>query len=522
MVISGCEKPSIDEADEIRYLKAFASVYGYVKYFHPSDEAYELDWGKFAIYGADKVVTSRSDAEFRATMKALFEPIAPAIRFVNSPDDAYDLSAITPKDTSGYQQTYWQHRGLSKDMAYQKGIYRSRRVNAYNVYDTLKSPAGFGEVFIYMDGEPYRDQKLRYSGWVRVAEGSDALVQPWLRTDRFYKDEKVDRETGFLNNSSGVRFEKTSWEHFVIETETGSLIDNIAFGCMMEGSGTIYVDNLRLEVQKNGNWIDVPVRNADFEVDKINPNNSDVYQFRKGPLPYVTKVVAVNPQHGKRCVAISLEDYSTQVKGDPIFERRPLFGEILHRQILEGLYIQLPFVLMHDGQDSYPAAEKETIEQLSKVLNTFPINTAGRAFRLGNVINMYNVFRHFYPYFQEVDADWDAYFSYALQRSFSDQSIADHHKTLQIFLANLKDGHGYIRTSGIAKDHTLPLRWRWTEGKLLISRVFNDDLELQVGDVVTHIGNQTAQEYFVSFDSTQSAATRAKREKKSAIHSLID
>jgi len=33
-------------------LQAFTHLYGYVRYFHPSDEARPIDWDKFAVYGA--------------------------------------------------------------------------------------------------------------------------------------------------------------------------------------------------------------------------------------------------------------------------------------------------------------------------------------------------------------------------------------------------------------------------------------------------------------------------------------
>ncbi|MBL7129341.1 MAG: hypothetical protein ISS16_10205, partial [Ignavibacteria bacterium] len=40
-----------EEKQEIQNLRSFTKLYGYVKYFHPSDEASEVDWDKFAIYG---------------------------------------------------------------------------------------------------------------------------------------------------------------------------------------------------------------------------------------------------------------------------------------------------------------------------------------------------------------------------------------------------------------------------------------------------------------------------------------
>jgi hypothetical protein len=43
------------EEQVIRNLRAFSKLYGYVRFFHPADEAAAIDWEQFAIYGAGKV-----------------------------------------------------------------------------------------------------------------------------------------------------------------------------------------------------------------------------------------------------------------------------------------------------------------------------------------------------------------------------------------------------------------------------------------------------------------------------------
>ena len=35
---------------KVKNQKTFAKAYGYVKYFHPSDEASEIDWAKFSAH----------------------------------------------------------------------------------------------------------------------------------------------------------------------------------------------------------------------------------------------------------------------------------------------------------------------------------------------------------------------------------------------------------------------------------------------------------------------------------------
>jgi hypothetical protein len=46
-------------------IRAFSKLYGYVRWFHPSDEAQQIDWDKFAIYG---VIPGESKSRFYAIL----------------------------------------------------------------------------------------------------------------------------------------------------------------------------------------------------------------------------------------------------------------------------------------------------------------------------------------------------------------------------------------------------------------------------------------------------------------------
>ena len=57
---------------EIQNLKAFAKMYGYVRFFYPGDEAQEIDWDQFAIYGCDHVLNAENDVELIRILHELF------------------------------------------------------------------------------------------------------------------------------------------------------------------------------------------------------------------------------------------------------------------------------------------------------------------------------------------------------------------------------------------------------------------------------------------------------------------
>ncbi|MDR7131506.1 hypothetical protein J2X69_003870 [Algoriphagus sp. 4150] len=62
-------------------LISFAKAYGYVKYFHPSTEADQVDWGWFSVYGSAQVLECQNKEDLLQTMQQIFEPISPTLIF---------------------------------------------------------------------------------------------------------------------------------------------------------------------------------------------------------------------------------------------------------------------------------------------------------------------------------------------------------------------------------------------------------------------------------------------------------
>lgn len=99
--------------EQVENLRAFATLYGYVRYFHPSDAAANTDWDAFAIHGVRQVRNAANRAELRAELEALFEPIAPTIQLYrtgNEPPTPADV--LAPSDTAGLNLVAWQHQGI--------------------------------------------------------------------------------------------------------------------------------------------------------------------------------------------------------------------------------------------------------------------------------------------------------------------------------------------------------------------------------------------------------------------------
>lgn len=312
---------------KVENLRTFAKAYGYVKYFHPSDEASQIDWVKFSAYGAAKMKECTTREQVVDTLNSLFNPIAPSVRFITAKSKpAYDLKMITPAVISGFYPTYWQHRGVGMGMA-MKHIYKSVRV----------------------------------------------------------------------------------------------------------GSG-------------------------------------------------------FHPTEGK------------------LFDSEPAIGYLTTKEIGKEIYCQVPLVLYRNEKHTYPQADSSAFKQLKVEIEQFDYSLNELSLRLGNVINVYNVFQHFYPYFDVVPVNWDNELKTALSRCFNDVSATDHLITLQKFTAPLKDGHISV-TSDSLRIASPSIAWEWVEGKLVVTQNRSNNPNIHVGDIVTQIDGIQAEKYFEEINSRISAGT---------------
>jgi len=78
-------------------LAAFARLFGYVRYFHPSDEAQTISWPMLATKGSRQMLAVQNDAELIKTLNDLFQPLGPTIRvFPTSQPVKFDRAALQP------------------------------------------------------------------------------------------------------------------------------------------------------------------------------------------------------------------------------------------------------------------------------------------------------------------------------------------------------------------------------------------------------------------------------------------
>lgn len=177
-----------------------------------------------------------------------------------------------------------------------------------------------------------------------------------------------------------------------------------------------------------------------------------------------------------------------------------------------GVSCWLPLSLYGDGTGTYPRLELPPAGAVIKAADDGPASIFftgnDRATRLAAVVLTWNVFQHFYPYFDVVQTDWPAELRKALKAAATDPNERAFLDTLRRMVAALHDGHGRVNQGGFRYQETFrpPFQWDWVEERLAIVHAPADS-DLKPGDVVTKIEGRPAPEEIAQREELISSAT---------------
>lgn len=122
-------------------LTALTRLLGYVRYFHPSDEATEMDWAAWTIHAVRQVEDVESDAALAAALTQWIEPIAPTVRIMQGEKPDPDPGRLRPDDDEPNQIVRWRHFGVGSHVPPDqgRGPYRSQRT--FDSFSEVKDDA---------------------------------------------------------------------------------------------------------------------------------------------------------------------------------------------------------------------------------------------------------------------------------------------------------------------------------------------------------------------------------------------
>ena len=468
---SASRATSQEAVDEIESLMAFARLYGNVRYFHPSDEAAGIDWDAFAIHGVERVRTAEDRDELRETLEDLYLPVAPSLRIFPAGESPPPASRLIPADTTGLEVVAWQHLGAG--LGEVSGLYQSVRRNRKPV----RSAGSFGPIIQNVDAQAYQGRRVRLRGAVRAeVDGLGNQGALWLRVDR------PNQRGAFLDNMNDRPITSPEWATYGIEGQVAEDAERIAFGAFLLGEGQLWVDGFELTMESpDGSWTTITIQNPGFEVG-----------ITAGPTGWTADTPGYTfalddgePFEGERSLRIAAEE----AIAEPPFPEHPIPGETVEKRLGGGLAAQVPLALYSDESGTWPRDSSRPLEPLRaalEVIDPDAITPDDPAVRLADVVIAWNVFQHFYPYFDVVDVRWEDALRRALEKALEDGGGHDFHQTLQTLLAAARDGHAGIRHPRYQSIHLPPFRVGWVEERVVVVATA-DTSSFRIGDVVVKV-----------------------------------
>jgi len=95
-------------ARSLQNLVAFTKAMGYVRFFHPSDEATKVYWNHLAVLGVQAIEDAASPEELAHKLQAFFVQVAPTVQFLAPGETVKNLEL--PKGAT--QLVRWRHQGM--------------------------------------------------------------------------------------------------------------------------------------------------------------------------------------------------------------------------------------------------------------------------------------------------------------------------------------------------------------------------------------------------------------------------
>jgi C-terminal processing protease CtpA/Prc len=492
-------------------LTTFAKAYGYVRYFHPSEEASKVNWEEFLYYGSKEVENAADSKALKEKLNTLFNPIAPSVVISGQKEAVFfAVKSITPDNAAYKQEIAWQHYGFGSG----PGLYKSIRTNRPVAVLDMNT-RGFGNVTTSMDATPFQGKRIRLSANIK-AEVSTGQAQMWLRVD------KSENKMGFFDNMDSRPIKSPKWTAY----ETIGMVDNdakvIVFGAFLRGMGKMWLDNFKLEVEENGHWTEVAVKNGSFELgEKDKPRDWSI-----GSAGYYYTMI--NEQVPAGTTALLVANNTVYKVEKQLFDAKAPFGSSITKAIGSNLSIVVPLVLMGNESSTYPVSDPKKLKLLlTNVSKAQPAKVSDEDVyvRLSGLIIAWNIFQHFYPYHQEVKTDWVAQLPIALSAAYAAKTSDQYLKLLGIMTEKLKDGHVYVNSGKFMNGYNVPLGAKFVEGKLVVSKIDSlpnaeGDLGLKPGDIITQIDGKPVMERFESIRSTTSGSGQWKDVR--ALRQLFD
>jgi C-terminal processing protease CtpA/Prc len=478
-----------EESRRIHNIETFAKVYGYARWFHPSDEAQEIDWDKFAILGVQKVENIKTDAELKDALLQLFSPIVQGLQiYETGKQKEVDLDALIPPGFTKNKVIAWQHYGVYLSE-------RSKIFNSIRINKPQKESYSFFNKYMF-DVSSIQGREVKLSGYFKIAsadsKGKASFYLCPLRTSEMFKSPSL------LLSKSSVKIKSTEWDKYEMTYKIDTNTEYFNFGCALENDISLLADNFELSVKKGESWETIDSINMGFELGEID-NNLNNWQFNE--LMHKIEFTESDVYSGKYGLRV---EYTGKQ-----FDQAPGFGEKINEPIGSNLSCVVPLALYESNSSTFPKTDGKLLDELkTEISNVIVPSGFNRHVNLGSIVIAWNIFQHFYPYFDVIKTNWEKVLPQTLEKAYLNSNKKDFTITLSEMVAELEDGHGVV--SGERMYH-LPIRTEWIENKIVITA--SKDPQFKIGDIITKVNGIDANKVQQKTENIISGSPQLKKHR---------
>lgn len=459
---------------EITYLKDFAEIYGVARWFMPADEASNVDWNELALYGVDKILGCKTDAEFYDTVESLYSGIIPMFE-IGEIKKSVKLDSYFADRHNAMKPVYWQHAGVELSIFSNK--YSSKRVNRENSSFSLNRFAVLGYLPIVPENDTVRVV-------FRVKSVSDEEKIPsyyGIVLDTYNSADPMDYLTQLAQDEKKTYRADTEWKEISYSVEINEVsYGNLFWGLYIIGEGECVIDNMSIEDGAGNCIVSVDFRNLS------SPENSF----------FILNEITHGYDEASDGLHVSLKNKLYEDK-----EIRPYCSI----RLCGGKYAHIPMLLWSDDRHTYPVCER-----LDPVLwndrDILTLKQDGTVSEIADIITAWNVIKYFSPYLQEQNIDWDRKLHKAFRKALNLQS--DNYEAMRQLMSELNDAHVSYMNYSDNYRYFFPARMKLVGKTAVVSESYVP--ELQKGDILLSLNGKRSSNIVEYFTSLRSGSRHSK------------
>jgi C-terminal processing protease CtpA/Prc len=410
------------------------------------------------------------------------------------------------------------------------------------------TPDNFGNISQAINAVPYRGKKVRYRAAVRVQGSPQDRTQLWMRVDR------QGGAVGFFDNMNDRPIQSLSlWFTYEITGDVDADATTLLVGMLMRGTARAWIDDVSVEVIGDADPLEAPRSLTSRGLQNLQAltrlfgyiryfHPSDESASTDWTRVSIEAVRAVEPAQTPQELADRLRGVFQNIapsarihvtgSAPPALDLKPaeqvvfwqhtgvgVSARSIYRStrvvqtavrsadVLQPLRADLPggvsVIVPLALYGEYPAPIPPSVPSVGR-----PVGSGNdRATRLAAVMIAWNVFEHFYPYFDVAGTDWAEVLRSSLTAAAEDKDADQFATTLRRMVAALRDGHGGVAGGSNTAWAAPPIVWTSVSGRVVALFSVGAQTPVSPGDALISIDGRPVADVLAEKERLISGAT---------------